>query len=796
MRRTNIAQVGACGTGTGSSRQSLFIVPRSPHPMPLLPVPGHHFPARFISGCTSGLLFGALNLFSFAPAPRTVGEWLVQLPTVPTWEAALRAGTLEPIDLDALPQTLELPDPLRRPDGFEVRDPIMWAAHRQELLKLFQYYLTGTLPPAPRTSRVVESTSGRDGRVTRHTYVLKFSPRFDAQLNLEVLTPPGPGPFPALVVPETNRTWATIAVSRGYLATIYAASDRRDDTVSFASLDPGSDWTLLAKRAWAIARCLDFLITRSDVDPSKIALAGEGRHATQALVAAAFDERIAAVIVASSGAGGAVPFRLTGEDRMREGIEGVTRHSPTWLHPRLRFFSGQESRLPIDQNQLVACVAPRACLLSTAFNDPTESVWAVEQAWRSARRVYGIFKQEGALQLHHRTHGSGTRPVDVESYLDWLDGRFDRGIAPSPSAPLYPTYADWQRLSGERIDPSRFPSASVTAVLGPMARRPLRSRTDWLEQRLGVLGRVGWVLGESPALGTSPIDPANVESEAEALTLHRTRVPPESSKSTLGFGSGLHGTLYQPVGATAAQPVPAILWIPPVPLPLGYLPGVRETDLTFFDSWIKAGYAVFAFDPIGAGGRIEEVRRFYDRHPHWSLLGRTLQDARDAVDALLQQKIVDRQRIFVVGYGTGGFTALHAAAFDDRIAGVISVHGFAPLRDVGVEKIAGSNIARWSHLFPLLPRLGAFVGQEDHVPYDLDEVLALIAPRPVTLVRSLRDGLGSTAGVQTRLDNARSVYALYDRAAALRLFEVDDDLRYSPEVARETFRAIKTLDTP
>jgi len=761
-----------------------------------LPVTGPHFKALLFSACRGGLLFGTLGVISLAASPRTVGEWLIQLPSVPTWEAALRAGTLEPIDFDALPPNPALPDPLRRPDGVEMRDPMTWAAHRQELLKLFQYYLTGTLPPAPRTSRVVESATEHDGKITRQTCVLEFSPRFDARLHLELLTPPGHGPFPVLLIPETHRSWAAIAVARGYLAAIYAAGDSQDDTLSFASLDPGSDWTLLAKRAWAIARCLDFLITRSDVDPSKLALAGEGRHATQALVAAAFDERVAAVIVASSGTGGAVPFRLTGEDRMREGIEGVTRHFPNWLHPRLRFFSGQESRLPIDQNLLVACIAPRACLLSTAFNDPSESVWAVEQTWRSARRVYGIFKQEGAIHLHHRTHGSGTRPVDVESFIDWLDGRFDRGIGISSSEPLYPTYADWQRLSGERIDPSRFPGASVTAVLGQTVRRPLRVRSDWLEQRPAVLGRVGWVLGESPAFGTSLIDPANVESEPDALTLHRTRLPPEGSKSSLGFGGDLQGTLYQPVGATAAQPVPAIVWIPPVPLPLGYIPGIRETDFTLFDAWIKAGYAVFAFDPIGSGSRIEEVQRFYDRHPHWSLMGRTLQDARDAVDALLRQKTIDRQRIFVLGYGNGGLTALHAAAFDDRVAGVVCVQGFAPVRNVGDERVAGENIVRSSHLFPLLPRLGAFVGKEDHVPYDLDEVLALIAPRPVSLVRSLRDNIGSTAGVKTRLEKARSVYALYDRAAALRLFEVNDDLRYSPEVARETFRALKALDNP
>ena len=33
-----------------------------------------------------------------------------------------------------------------------------------------------------------------------------------------------------------------------------------------------------------------------------------------------------------------------------------------------------------------------------------------------------------------------------------------------------------------------------------------------------------------------------------------------------------------------------------------------------------------------------------------------------------------------MGYGTGGMAALHAAALDEKIAGVISVAGFAPMR--------------------------------------------------------------------------------------------------------------------
>jgi hypothetical protein len=42
----------------------------------------------------------------------------------------------------------------------------------------------------------------------------------------------------------------------------------------------------------------------------------------------------------------------------------------------LRFFAGRENKLPVDQPELIACIAPRPCLISTALNDAVESVWA------------------------------------------------------------------------------------------------------------------------------------------------------------------------------------------------------------------------------------------------------------------------------------------------------------------------------------------------------------------------------------------------------------------------------------
>src|SRR5438094_8656680 len=101
--------------------------------------------------------------------------------------------------------------------------------------------------------------------------------------------------------------------------------------------------------------------------------------------------------------------------------------------------------------------------------------------------------------------------------------------------------------------------------------------------------------------------------------------------------------------------------------------------------------------------------------------------------------------------------ALHAAALNERIAGVISVAGFTPMRLDTLDKGTG-GIARWSIWLPLQPKLGAFVGQESRLPYDYDEVLALIAPRPALIFAPRRDDQATLNDVKSCVESASKVY--------------------------------------
>jgi hypothetical protein len=72
------------------------------------------------------------------------------------------------------------------------------------------------------------------------------------------------------------------------------------------------------------------------------------------------------------------------------------------------------------------------------------------------------------------------------------------------------------------------------------------------------------------------------------------------------------------------------------------------------------------------------------------------------------------------------------------------------------------GIRRWSRLPMLLPQLDAFVGQEAHVPYDVDELVAAMAPRPTLVVTPKYDREAPIALARQGLEAARKIFALCD----------------------------------
>ncbi|MCK5345898.1 MAG: hypothetical protein KAR20_20955, partial [Candidatus Heimdallarchaeota archaeon] len=361
-----------------------------------------------------------------------------------------------PPDFDNMPSIPFLPDPFVLDEGgknIPIKTMSQWSEKRDRMKNQLEFYITGTYPSKPENlhSRILNEV--KDGEVTIQTIELAFGPKNQAHLTIELMIPPGKGPFPVFLTQWNHREWAQIAVRRGYIGCLYAGADLKDDTEKYSEIwDQKYDFTKLMRRAFGAQRAVDYLYTVPVVDKEKIGITGHSRNGKQSMIAAAFDERITACISSSGGTGAEVPFRYNSQ---KYDVEDIANSS--WLHPRLRFFIGRENKLPVDQNFFMALIAPRALMLSTAINEGASNPWGIEQAYHESKKVYKFLGAENKLAIASRYGLHSVCARDIENYLDFFDYVFNRG-SQKPENKLFfnYTFEAWCKLSNERINPEDY----------------------------------------------------------------------------------------------------------------------------------------------------------------------------------------------------------------------------------------------------------------------------------------------------------------------------------------------------
>jgi hypothetical protein len=141
---------------------------------------------------------------------------------------------------------------------------------------------------------------------------------------------------------------------------------------------------------------VDYLLTDADVDPRRIVVFGHSRNGKAALLAAAFDERIAAAIPHQAGCGGTAPSRC--RNAKGETITLINPRFPHWFDAEFKKFNGREDRLPFDQHSLIALCFPRPLLLSNGHQDQWADPPGQLEALRAAGKVYRQFGVPGIAE--------------------------------------------------------------------------------------------------------------------------------------------------------------------------------------------------------------------------------------------------------------------------------------------------------------------------------------------------------------------------------------------------------------
>jgi hypothetical protein len=353
-------------------------------------------------------------------------------------------------EVSALPSRPELPDPLVGLDGHRVTTREEWlASRRPELKRLFQHYMYGFMPPAPeRVRATVRRTdpAALGGKATLKELTLVWGPPEMPTIDLLLIVPNQrrglapvflglnfggnhavlPDPKIALArgwMPgrragvEDNRAtdkgrgadargWAIEnTIDRGYaVATFYHGDvdpDRHDWTdgvhphyfKSGQSAPGPHDWGTIAAWAWGLMRGVDYLVGDPDIDPKRIALYGHSRNGKTALLAAAFDERVALVVPHQAGCGGTAPSRT--KNPKAETVKRINDSFPHWFNDAFTQFNDAVERLPFDQHCLVALCAPRPVLFTNGVEDQWADPEGQFQMLRAADPVYRLLGAGG-----------------------------------------------------------------------------------------------------------------------------------------------------------------------------------------------------------------------------------------------------------------------------------------------------------------------------------------------------------------------------------------------------------------
>lgn len=147
-----------------------------------------------------------------------------------------------------------------------------------------------------------------------------------------------------------------------------------------------TNWSLMGERSWDAIRCVDYLMTRPEVDTNRIAIAGLSLGGETTMYVAALDERIR--LACSSG-------WLTTVDNMKRG------HCPCWNFP------GLES--DFDFADIFAMVAPRPLVCELGERERAPGGFPVEigrEAFRRLASAYAVFGAgaNAVLSIHAGGH--------------------------------------------------------------------------------------------------------------------------------------------------------------------------------------------------------------------------------------------------------------------------------------------------------------------------------------------------------------------------------------------------------
>ncbi|HQF05260.1 MAG TPA: acetylxylan esterase [Bacteroidales bacterium] len=366
------------------------------------------------------------------------------------------------------------PDALTAFSGQQVKNARMWnRVRRPELVKVFEDEVYGRIPDnvhavAWHVTSEEKASLGGTPVVIRHlTGIVDNAacPEISVEILAQVIWPDnGRKNMPVILELSWMMTdslhpfgqgipWQQQVVERGWAAAqIVPGSIQADGGYGLREGIIGlcnqgqyrkpTDWGTLRAWGWGVSVLIDYFQGDDLFDAAKVAVEGVSRYGKAALVAMAFDQRIAAGFICSSGKGGAAPWRRY----CGESLENLTSDGEYhWMAGNfIKYGAGSLTAddLPVDQHELIALCAPRPCFISAGSfqTDKWVDIAGMFMAALKASPVYELLGRKGlgtdvlpvagfglldadlAYRQHHGGHEAGPNwPFFLDFFARYID---------------------------------------------------------------------------------------------------------------------------------------------------------------------------------------------------------------------------------------------------------------------------------------------------------------------------------------------------------------------------------------
>jgi len=374
----------------------------------------------------------------------------------------------------------DLPDPLLLKNGKKVRSARMWWNQRRpEIVEDFDREIYGRVPR--QTPKVTWEVTGTTHETNADVPIIRKKlvghadhssyPPVTVDIQLTLSTPANAtGPVPVIMefglevfgpsrgpagargsgAPTPGRgspTWQQQVLAKGWgYATIIPTSIQADNGAGLTQgiiglVNKGQprkldDWGVLRAWAWGASRALDYFETDKSVDARHVGIEGHSRYGKAALVAMAYDQRLAIAYISSSGEGGAKLHRRNWGELV-ENVAGAGEYH--WMAGNFIKYAGPLTwnDLPVDSHELVALCAPRPVFISAGATNG--------DGWVDAKGMFLAAVGAGPVyRLLGRMDLGTTEFPRIETPL--IDGdvafrQHSGGHTPTPNWPTFLTFA-------------------------------------------------------------------------------------------------------------------------------------------------------------------------------------------------------------------------------------------------------------------------------------------------------------------------------------------------------------------